>query len=166
MRVPVFVSVPATLTPPQQQMKDLFDQLLEANGLEPRTVGRTDYPVSFPLKAVLAIARRCSGGLVLGFEQLRVTKGVRKPETVEETALSELPLATPWNQLEAGILFGLRLPMLVFRERGIDGGIFDPGASGTYVHPMPSPTSDLESLQALILQWRSAVQTHYYGDDT
>ena len=42
------------------------------------------------------------------------------------------------NHLESGILFGLRLPILVFREDEITGRIFDNGVSDVFVHPIPS----------------------------
>ena len=164
MRVPVFVSVPSTLSDAQQATRDLLEGLLENNGLEPRTLGRSDYALTFPLRDVHAIARHCSGGVVLGFEQIRVTKGIRRIGTPVETAVDEMPVATPWNHLEAGILFGLGLPLLIFREPGVEGGIFDPGTSGTFVHTMPTPTTATPTLDALIQQWRSLVHEHYYRD--
>jgi len=166
MRVPVFVSVPSALSPDQQATLALFEQLLADSGLEPRTLGRSDYSLHFPLKDVYAIARHCSGGLVLGFEQLRVTKGVRKRGTDFESPVAlELGVPTPWNQLEAGILFGLGLPMLVFREEGVEGGIFDPGAADAFVQPMPAPGTDRAALHSLFQQWSSRVHERYYRDD-
>jgi hypothetical protein len=41
-----------------------------------------------------------------------------------------------------GILFGLRLPLLIFKEDGIEGGVFDPGISDAFVHNMPSLSPD------------------------
>ena len=40
---------------------------------------------------------------------------------------------TPWNQLETGLLFGLGLPLLVLKQEGITGGIFDEGASDVLI---------------------------------
>src|SRR5437660_3411049 len=37
--------------------------------LEPRAPGRSDYPTELPLREVLLVARHCSGGVILGFEQ-------------------------------------------------------------------------------------------------
>jgi hypothetical protein len=164
MRIPVFVSVPSTLSPTQAAAHRLVESLLTANGLEPRTLGRSDYALTFPLREVYAIARHCSGGVILGFEQLRISKGIRRPGTADETTVADVPIPTPWNHLEAGILFGLGLPLLIFREPGVSGGIFDPGTSGSFIHPMPSPESSPQDVNLLIQQWRSAVHEHYYRD--
>jgi hypothetical protein len=102
-------------------------RLLDELNVEPRTLGRSDYPSDLPLREVLAIARHCAGGLILGFEQFRATAGVWKRgvgPTRGERKLSAKELAsfpTPWNHLEAGVLFGLGLPLLIFRDPHVSG---------------------------------------------
>ena len=74
---------------------------------------------------------------------------------------------TPWNHLEAGILFRLGLPLLVFRESGIQGGIFDPGVTDVFVNQMPPHDISQEKRQELrevFLKWQSKVREHYYRD--
>lgn len=51
---------------------------------------------------------------------------------------------SPWNHLESGILFGLHLPLLVFAEEGVSGGVFDRGVTDVFIHRMPSPTMALQ----------------------
>src|SRR5207302_5783912 len=51
----------------------------------------------------------------------------------------QVSMPTPWNHLEAGILFGLRLPLLIFREKEIEGGVVDRGVSDVFIHDMPAP---------------------------
>jgi len=66
----------------------------------------------------------------------------------------------------AGILFGLRLPILIFRERGIEGGVFDPGVSDVFIHEMPAPTDTKarkEGLSDVFLKWQAEVRRQYYG---
>ncbi len=70
---------------------------------------------------------------------------------------------------EAGILFGLTLPLLIFREDGIHGGVFDPGVTDVFIHRMPSPEDAPARNTALgdvFLEWQSEVRRHYYGDWT
>jgi len=43
---------------------------------------------------------------------------------------------TAWNNLEAGILFAMSKPLLVFRADAIEGGIFDNGVSDVFVQQM------------------------------
>jgi hypothetical protein len=75
-------------------------------------------------------------------------------------------IPSPWNHLEAGILFGLRLPILIFRDTGITGGVFDPGVSDVFIHAMPT-VADTSSRKAALgdvfLKWQSEVRRHYYG---
>ena len=88
----------------------------------------------------MLISRHCSGGIILRFERCRADSGVLKLGTPAEKRVSApLIFPSPWNHLESGILFGLRLPILVFREADISGDIFDNGVSDVFVHPIPSP---------------------------
>ncbi len=168
MKIPVFVSSPTSLSPSQEAARTVIIQQLDDNDLEPRALGRSDYPTDLPLREVLLIARHCSGGVILGFEQCRADSGVLKPGTSAEKRIST-PLAfpTPWNHLESGILFGLRLPILVFREEGITGGVFDNGVSDVFVHPIPSPDitgTAKAALKQVFQRWAGKVREHYYDD--
>ncbi len=167
MRIPVFVSAPTSLNPRQEASRRIILDELEKYGLEERRLGASDYPTELPLKEVLVVARHCAGGVVLGFEQLRVESGVSKPGTPKEAKLAApRALPTEWNHLEAGILFGLQLPLLVFREDGVWGGVFDPGVTDVFVHRMPAadmPESERRALSAVFLKWQSKVRERYYG---
>lgn len=142
--------------------------LLDELEIEPRALGRSDYPAEFPLREVLVIARHCAGGVILGFEQIRVTAGILKPGTNKELPLRRrtLSIPTPWNQLEAGILFGLDLPLVIFRESEIFGGVFDNGVTDVFVHSMATarPTkSQLAEIKQVFLKWYARVSSKYYG---
>ena len=127
------------LSPAQESSRRLIVRELEHSELEWRALGRSDYPTELPLREVLTIARHCAGGVILGFTQIRADSGVTKPGTTEQKPIaSPMCFPTPWNQLEAGILFSLGLPLLVFRESGITGGVFDHGVTDVFIHPMPA----------------------------
>jgi len=168
MRIPVFVSCPTSLSPKQEGSRATLVKLLDDLNIEPRALGRSDYPAEFPLREVLVIANHCAGGLILGFEQFQATAGSWKRGTKEERRIrSGEPVSFPtsWNHLEAGILFGLGLPILIFREEGISGGVFDNGVTDVFVHKMPPgrPTkTDRESLKEVFLKWHARVSTRYY----
>jgi hypothetical protein len=69
--------------------------------------------------------------------------------------------------LESGILFGLYLRLLVFREQGITGGIFDTGVSDVFIHPMPPPHikgAAKDALRQVFQRWAGKVREHYYND--
>jgi len=165
--IPVFVSCPTTLSKGQHRSRELILRQLKRFNLEPRAIGRSDYPTELPLREVLLLARHCSGGLILGFEQDRSLSGIHRPGTeVERKYDAPVSIPTPWNHLEAGILFGLRLPILIFRENRIAGGVFDPGVTDVFIHDMPLQADSKErkaSLGDVFLKWQAEVRRHYYG---
>jgi hypothetical protein len=170
MRIPVFVSAPSpdNLSPAQDASAAIIHKLVVQYKLEWRALGRSDYPNDLPLKEVLRMVRHCSGGIILGFEQFRATAGESKPGTAKAATISA-PVAfpTPWNQLEAGILFSASLPILIFREAGITGGVFDVGTTEVFIHQMPTATTPpdaLDDLDSVFQNWVARVRGHYYGE--
>jgi hypothetical protein len=168
MKIPVFVSCPTVLNPIQDASRKIVLEELDFLRLEPRAIGKSDYPTDLPLREVYVLGTHCSGGVILGFEQAFAPEAISKRGTPDEKRVSTgVFYPSPWNQLEAGILFGLGLPLLVFREPGIQGGIFDPGVTDVFVHPMPPPrmtSAKRQELRDLFLKWQSRVREHYYRD--
>lgn len=168
MKIPVFVSCPTSLNPKQEGSRATLLRFLDDLNIEPRALGRSDYPAEFPLREVLVIAHHCAGGLILGFEQFQATAGIRKRGTRDERKIGageSVSFPTAWNHLEAGILFGLGLPILIFKEEGISGGVFDNGVTDVFVHRMPAGrtgNADRESLKEVFLKWHARVATRYY----
>ncbi len=168
MKIPVFVSSPTSLSTSQENARKRIVKLLDELGFEPRALGRSDYPSDFPLKEVLVIAKHCAGGVILGFEQFYTDSGTWKRGTKNETTQTDgIVFPTPWNNLEAGILYSLNKPLIVFKESKIKGGIFDSGASDVFIHQMPIGTMSAESKQALketLLNWQRKVRSNYYDE--
>lgn len=170
MRIPVFVSIPSpdNLSPVQEQCAVIIHKLMNRSKLEWRSLGRTDYPNDLPLKEILRLVKHCSGGIILGFEQFRATQGELKPDSPNaKTVTSPVSFPTPWNQIEAGILFSSGLPMIIFRETGVTGGVFDVGAAEVFIHQMPHPamtTQALDNLESMFQNWVAQVRSHYYGN--
>jgi hypothetical protein len=165
MKIPVFVSAPTDLNEAQELSRKLILRELGRHGLEPRALGRSDYPTELPLREILTIARHCAGGVILGFEQFRADAGVSKAGTTREAALKDpIGFPTPWNHLETGILFSLGLPLLVFKEPRISGGVFDRGVSDVFVHAMPANLNAeaKKSFTAVFLKWQALVRGFYY----
>ena len=166
MKIPVFVSCPTSLNKVQDASRGLILGHLKRLSLEPRALGRSDYPTDYPLREVIVIAKHCSGGVILGFEQFYTARGIWKRGTREaKRVASEVCFPSPWNHLEAGILFSLELPLLVFKEESINGGVFDSGVTDVFVHKMPrSPIvgEEKKALGEVFLKWQSKVREHYY----
>src|ERR1043165_1643881 len=163
-KIPVFISCATTLNKKQNKFRNFLMLLLEDLNMEPRALGRSDYPKDYPLKEVAIIAKRCCGGIILGFEQIRVSSGIIKAETKSEWDIkTEMSLPTPWNHIEAGILFGLKLPLLVFKEDGVSGGVFDNGVSDALVHTFPSKLNSAkkDEIKQVIQKWFGQVSVFY-----
>jgi hypothetical protein len=168
-KIPVFVSAPTALNAKQKQSYKRIMHLLERENLEPRALGRSDYPTEYPLKEVYMIARRCAGGVILGYSQsiaskLKIKPGVPIKGKKGPQFERNVKFPTPWNQLEAGILFSLRLPLMVFREDGITGGVFDVGVTDVFINRLPlGRIAREEELQMIfsIQIWVARVREHY-----
>jgi len=172
MKIPVFVSSPTALNEEQTASRAVLMRFLDELNLEPRALGRSDYPSELPLREVLIIARHCAGGIILGYEQFQSTAGTWKRGLGKKNGEKKLQpnetvsFPTPWNQLEAGILFGLGLPLLIFREEGITGGVFDIGVTDVFIHPTPSPQitlKDRDNIKEVFLKWHAKASARYYG---
>lgn len=137
MTIPVFVSLPRMVDRSQQRFVVVMRANLERLGLEPMTVSYVERGGESPLKVVLDIARTCYGGIILGLMQRMSYSGLagNRPDSGTQGYAGITHWgATPWNQLEAGVLFALDLPLIIFRESGIVGGIFDRDSSDNPVH--------------------------------
>lgn len=167
MKIPVFVSCPTLLNTGQEKSRAILLQELHFLQMEARALGRSDYPTSFPLREVHVMATHCSGGLILGFEQFHADSGQHKRGRDDEEPATDVSFPTPWNHLEAGIPFSLGLPLLVFREPHIEGGVFDRGVTDVFVHKMPEPplsATQKQELREVFLKWQAKVREHYYKD--
>jgi hypothetical protein len=167
MRIPVFVSCPSLLNPEQEKSAQFIKSLIDKNKLVWRALGKSDYSLQFPLTEVLGMVRHCSGGIILGFRQFEAPSGIFKAGTEkEEVQNGPVYMPTPWNHLEAGILFNQKLPILIFREKGITGGIFDIGTQDqVFIHEMPKlplKAQTEDDLDTLFQNWAAQVKTHYY----
>lgn len=164
IRIPVFLSCPSTLNSRQQAIYDALTEALEQERLQPRALGRSDFPQSDPMTEVFYIARACYGGIILGFAQMDFPAGVLKPGTQSETPIQRTMLPTPWNQIEAGLMVGLRKPLLVFCETGVSGGIFDQGAFGGFIQKLPVDSfgaADREAMRERVRQWSAQVRSMF-----
>jgi len=152
------------LTIEQETTYEQLLTILEKENLERRALGKSDYPSEYPLKEILLMSRHCSGGIILGFSKFKASNGTWKPDTNHSKISKNVKLPSPWNHIEAGILFTLRLPLMVFREDGIEGGVFDKGVTDVFLNKLPlngfSKTEE-EQLIVAIQNWVSRVREHY-----
>jgi hypothetical protein len=156
----VFVSKPNTLNPSQSEFWAGFREALAIRGFRPRTLGDTDYPNEAPIAAVLRVMNECQGAIALGLTQVEVRDGIARRWTNREEVWENVVLPTAWNQIEGGIAFALGLPLLIVREPGIGGGLFDVGSSDRFVHQATLSREWLSTDQFLqpFRQWAEEVE--------
>lgn len=118
----VFVSVGATYTDQQELFVSSFENLLKDNGCTRLVVGR-DAPVSRqPILQVKDLMKKADAVIVIAFTRHLVKKAIEKPDAKDPNQIQKSQntrYPTVWNQIEAGIAFGLDRPLLVFVEEGL-----------------------------------------------
>lgn len=119
----VFLSVGATYTRDQEDYVNAFERLMSANNLKRLVVGRDSPPSRQPILAVKDLMRKADAVVVLAFTRHIIRSGTEKPGAnrpphKQDTITNERH-PTVWNQIEAGIAFGLGTPILLIVEDGM-----------------------------------------------
>lgn len=173
MRISVFLSYPK----PHQKRQQLFANKLEAylriRGLEPRTLGVTDYDMDAPLKAIRRLMLESNGLITVAFRRTLVTNAKVRANAdiseVEESEMNDIWLTSPYCQIEPAMAYQLGLPILILREKGvISEGLLEKGVVGTYMPEFSLEDETFDYLQSpewndLVGKWegfvRSVVET-------
>lgn len=137
MKDSVFLSYPQPYLKKQKQFIDKVASYLEERGLQPRTLGVTDYDMDAPLTAIRRLLLESNGLIAIAFRRSLVVNGVGKPDSDmgEKTYdLSNRWLTSPYCQIEPAMAFQLGLPILVIREKGVvEEGVLEKGVLGIYM---------------------------------
>ena len=115
----IFFSVGHAQTPEQQRFVAAVHALLVSHGLNPRTVGRTDFSSRKPLKRILEVLRECSGTMVVALERVRILSGLELQAQPGVFPLADVRLPTVCNQVEAAMAYSLGQPLLAIVETGL-----------------------------------------------
>ena len=155
---PIFLSRPNWVAAKYRPGLNHFQMLLQEQHLDPRSVGVTDYPTDAPMDEVLRLMKQCGGAIVLGVPQIEVRTGVLKGDDIDEP----FSLGTEWNHIEAALAYALELPTLVIHDQAVVRGVFDRGATQSFLHKvdLSCPTWALtEPIVGAIRTWRGRLQT-------
>lgn len=153
----VFVSRPNWVPESFEKGLDNFYNLLNANELNPRTVGKSDYPSKNPLNEVVGLLKKCQEIIVLGIPQIDVQMGKIKGEYVPNSFC----LCTEWNHIEAALAHSLGQPLLVIHHLGVSRGIFDRGAGDYFLHQVDfsDPSWPIAAgISGALSKWKSELQ--------
>jgi hypothetical protein len=115
----VFLSVGATYSEVQERFVAAFESFLGDTGCEKLTVGRGNYGARQPILQARELMEEADAVVVLAFTRLVVKKAIEKPDSNAEKEIKNTRYPTIWNQLEASMAYGLKLPLLVILEDGL-----------------------------------------------
>ncbi len=134
MGISVFLSYPKPFNDEQEGFVHSVTDYLVSRGLEPRTLGVTDYDIDSPLKAIRRLMLESNGLITIAFKRAVIKNGAGKPSTDQEYSLDGQWLTSPYSHIEPAMAFQIGLPVLILRENGvIEDGILEKGVLGSYM---------------------------------
>jgi hypothetical protein len=149
----VFLSQPSVLTVEQQMLVDRIAHLIEQGEVDVVRLRREEYPASGSLAEIRRLMSNCSGLVIVGVRQLTVADGTLRPGTPEEAQVRNVALATPWNQIEAGMAFALELPVLVVSDHLWDAGVFGVRDDTSGMALVDLAVSGMEAVDNCVREW-------------
>ena len=162
----VFVSVGQVGTDQQEAFVHAIEDRLRAEGLLPQTVGRNVFSADRPLKTIKECMDSCAGAVVIALEREFFASGIERRGGPRQTSLSDVKLATPWNQIEAAMAYDRAIPLMVIVEEGIrEDGLLERG-NDWYVQTVRPETSSLNSLEfnGVLASWKEKVHQRKSAD--
>ena len=118
MAIDVFISVGRTFSKNHEEFVSALEDLLRANGLNPRAVGRSDFTHKNPLKFIDDLMKECSATIIVAFERVRVVDGIERRGSPEQEILRNQNITTAWNQIEAAMAYTRGHSLFVLVENG------------------------------------------------
>lgn len=118
MNISVFLSYPKPHLKCQENFIKEISQYLKRRGLEPRTLGVTDYDMNEPLTAIRRLMLESNGILTIAFRRGYIEKGIGKKDSdlgERSYDLSGKWLTSPYCHIEPAMAFQIGLPILVLR---------------------------------------------------
>ncbi len=153
----VFISRPNWISSEYTNGLDSFYAFLKTHDLNPRTIGKSDFPIASPLDAVINLLQLCEGAIILGYPQIEVQSG--KIKNVQQNGTFHL--ATEWNHIEAGLAYALGIPILVIHDISITRGIFDRGSLNSFLYQIDLKNSNwplLPEISGSLTVWKNELR--------
>lgn len=168
--IPVFMSFPTPHMEAQARFVDDVSAYLSGRGLDPRTVGVSDYDMDSPLAGIRRLMIQSCGLLTIAFGRsyaptLHIRYESDRP-AAQYARENEVWLTSPWSHIEPAMAYQLGLPIVVVREKGVRAeGMLERGVSGLYLPEVDLKAHDTlkrnPELLALLNQWEGRVRTVY-----
>lgn len=168
MGIPVFLSRAEPYRHSQQVFLARLCKHLVQRGLEPHTVGDTDFGLN-GMSAIRGLLLQSNGLLSVAFRRMIVNDGQDRPApTLPLASNQKVPLdqptwlTTPWCHMETAMAYQIGLPILLLVEKGVRlEGVLEGGVLGQYPPTFdlaPEPTS-LDASFESTEKWRQLLGT-------
>jgi len=96
------------------KFRDELETLLRDRcGVNPRIIGKNEYPSGSPLSHIREVMRECHGVVVVAYERTFLESGIEKRGGPTETNINKRAYTTPWNHIESAIAYSLSLPLYI-----------------------------------------------------
>jgi hypothetical protein len=159
MRIPVFLSYPNPHLQAQQVFIDQLREYLQGRGLEPRTLGVTDYDMSAPLTAIRRLMIESNGLITVALRRTEIRDAMVNAGA-DVPGRPERPMQGAWYtsaycQIEPAMAYQLGLPILILREKGVlEEGLLEKGVLGLFM-----PEFDLSNIDGYFQspQWTGII---------
>ncbi len=116
----IFVSMGTPYTADASRFRDELEMLLRDRcGVDPRIIGKNEYPSGSPLAHIRSVMRECAGVIIVAYERKYLETGMEKRGGKSEHRLEKLTYTTPWNHIESAIAYSLELPLYIFCQNGL-----------------------------------------------
>ena len=161
MATDIFLSVGSGLSDDQERFYGELRDVLRSRGLNPRTLGRTDYlPDNEPLDGISTVLDECHGVIVLALERSHAQALIDRPGTANEQTHRDVRLPTVWNQIEATMAYAKRLPLLVIvDERLRSEGLLEERYDWLVLRvPLDAAAFANPHVHGVLTQWIAGVQ--------
>ena len=131
MRTHVFLSYSMPVFARQRLFIEALRENLRARGLEPRTLGVTDYDSDSPLLAIRRVMLETNGLLCVAFRRRELVG------SASDSKSSERWTTSAYCHIEAAIAFELGVPVVMLIEAGVvREGVLREGVIGPRVPPV------------------------------
>lgn len=117
----VFVSMGSPYTDDYHRFRDQLERMLRDQcGVDPRIIGRNEYPSGSPLEHINHTMRTCDGVIIVAYERKLVQAGIEKRGGgAAQCVIENATYTTPWNHIESAIAYSLNLPIYMIAQRGL-----------------------------------------------
>jgi hypothetical protein len=102
------------------QFRDELETFLrDSCGVDPRIIGKNEYPSGSPLAHIRSVMRQCAGVIIVAYERKYVETGVEKRGAAAAQKIRDCSYTTPWNHIESAIAYSLELPLYILCQNGL-----------------------------------------------